>query len=314
MKAMYDAVMTDDSGIFSAQGAIAGLGRPTKHGWTSSLHLPEDLQLSRFSSGAQTGKKDESGEANDHGDSIKRNPDTTEWSGNAAEHDTNNDSNTKNAEGTEDDPDWETIRHSGLDSGQSSQAALQPLVEPLPTLRYKTDPRTNPSFANMSSYETMSTGRDLPTTPWSAIPKQETRRHPALPGTPHKYRLRRNTSTGEEVYVPQYALSEGGRHSLRSDPFESAEVIPDLPATHPFPVSKFSASTPRQQALGVNTLSDPTFSYSLPVFSQGRREQNLARGCTVQKSEDDVVYGTSATTSTDAAKGGHNLQKSFINY
>jgi hypothetical protein len=197
-----------------------------------------------------------------------------------------------------DNTDWETVHgSSGFQSTFQSQENLQPPLAFEPHSR-ATD-TTDLSFADLSSSE-LSTGR--PASPWDPLPKGMTRTHPALPGTPHRYRLRIDVGTAEQFLVPEYSLPEVGQHSSDSDPFHSAETTPDLAEGYPAQNTRYSIPTPRQQALGEDNPSEQQHSSSPPVFSEGQLkasmssaigEQDLAQGRVVHEFEGDEVNGGS---------------------
>lgn len=218
---------------------------------------------------------------------------------------------------SEDDIDWETVCGSEPQSIFESQATPRPPFEPYNQAANITDP----SVADVSSSGSLSTGK--PATPWDPLPNTMARIHPALPGTPHKLRLRKDVSSGETVWVPEYSLPEVGQCSIDGEHFhsaESAEATPHLPEGYPLQISKFSTSTSRQQAIGEDTSSDQPYSSSPPVFPQrhlkanmavATEKQELAQGRIVHEIEGDEVHcGSGVTNSAEGKQRGieYNLQ------
>jgi hypothetical protein len=276
----------------------------------SPLKLFADKGLLKNDSGNQGAEHEVARQTSDEVDSFRCNLDSAEWLANPMKKEVDF---LKKA-GIENDSDWETVRRSGIDSDQLvSQAALQPpqpRFEPRDLRSYQVDLRSDPSLAS-SSIESLPTSQDQPATPWGPIQKG-TRTHPGRAGTPHRYRLRRNTSTGENIYVPEYSLPE---ISSSNDNTESAQAAPDLPADYLFPISKFSASTSRQQVQEDETSSDQEYPSSPPVFSQGRHkagmatareEHERAQGRIVHELKGDQVHGIGVAISTHVSPGECN--------
>jgi hypothetical protein len=221
-----------------------------------------------------------------------------------------------------DNTDWETVHgSSGFQSTFQSQENLQPLFEPHgratdTTNTFQSQSLQQPlafephnratdtndfSFADLSSSDLSSTHLSTrrPASPWDPLPMGMTRTHPALPGTPHKYRLRTDVGTAEQFLVPEYSLPEVGQRSSDSDPFHSAETKPDLPEGYPAQITQYSIPTPRQQALGEDTSSEQQHSSSPLVFSRRQlktsmvaaiEEQDLVQGRVVHELEGDEVH------------------------
>lgn len=317
LKFMHGEVENDETGPMSSDDAFPGSGQSDHRGWTSS-RLFKDEELSQLALEDQTKEHEVLRETNNQVGRLRRNLGSAEWFANV----TKKESIMKqkgNGEEMGDDRDWETVRGSAMDSDQPlSQAALQPpqpQFEPLlPLLFNKMGLRSDPSLADVSSssFGSVPASQDQPATPWDPVQKGTTREHPALPGTPHKYRLRRNTSTGEEIYVPEYSLPE---ISSSIDHAESAQAAPDLPADYLFPVSKFSDSTSRQPGQREETSSNREYHSSSPIFSQRRHkakmavateEQERVQGHLVHEVEGDQVFGIGVAISTDVAPGEYN--------
>jgi hypothetical protein len=314
----------DDTGPKSSDRAFLGPGQSSDHGWTSS-RLSEDGNLSQLARGDQSEDHEVGRETNNQVGSFRRNLGSAEWFANATKKESSMKQKGNGAQEMEDDRDWETVRGSTIDSDQpDSQAALQPpqpQFERLVPLRFnKMELRSDSSLTDISSsrFGSVPSSQDHPATPWDPIQKGTTREHPARPGTPHKYRLRRNTSTGEEIYVPEYSLPE---ISSSSNNAESAQAAPDLPAGYLFPVSKFSASTPLQPGQGEETSSDKEYPSSPPIFSQVRRKAKMAaaiekheraQGRIAHELEDDQVFDIGVAISTDVAPGECNASIAFF--
>lgn len=311
LKTMYDAVNSNDSETGSPQHAVSSSGQSKDHDWALS-RLSEDGHLSQLGVRDQThGYKDVEGiTGQEH--SFRHNVGSAEWFANAAKTKYNMKQTGTGAEETEGDDDWETFRGSEIDSDQPQQAILQPPSEQNLPLLIKTDSRTDPSLADISSSGSIPARQDQPVIPWDPIPKRPIRTHPARPGTPHKYRLRKDASTGQEVYVPQYSVPEIGQHSPSNYLAETAQATPDVPAHYLFPISKFSASTPRQQILKEDTLSAQDYPSSPPIFSQGRHKarmaaavakKDLAQDPIAHELEGDQVCGVGVAIPANVAEG-----------
>lgn len=293
------------------------LGTPGPAIRTSS-GLCADQRLSELASGEQEGKCEVVKEMSGPVDIYQRKYGSAEWFANATKKDFKMKQKGKGVEEMEDDRDWETVQGSAFGSEQQlSQAALQllqPHSEPHLCLRDNNlDLRSDPSLADFSSssFESVPTSQNQPATPWDPLQKGANRTHPALPDNPHMYRLRTNTSTGEEIYISEYSLPEINSGNIDA---ESTQAAPNLPAHHSFPVSRFSASTARQPAQK-ETSSDQDCLSSLPIFSQGRNkirmvaaheELKRAQGQVVHELEGDQVHGVGIAVSTDEAPGEYD--------
>ena len=293
LNSIYRAFENNNTVVSSPEPEIKGKRESAERDGKSS-HLPENEDMSKV---ALRGCTEDA-----HGQDIREKEvisscdlGRAKWFANEPKKENRINKEQAATQVSEDDGDWETVRGSELNSGLPSQSMLQPPSEPLPRATLATES----SLADIFSIGSLSTSQVQPATPWDPIRTRTTRTHPALPHTPHKYRLRQDTSTGDPVWLPEYSLPEVGQHSSSSDPFKSAQATPDLPAGYPALVSKFSASTPRQQALGEDTSSEEHYSSSPPVFSQGRlkarmaavaEEQELAQDCIVHELEGDQVH------------------------
>ena len=315
LKAMYDETNTDEAGLRCRERSIPGSGQPVDREWTSS-RLSEDEHLARLAVGEQDTKQDQDcdaiGKPSDRRDVFKRYGGSSEWFASATKKETRK----KPAESA-DDCDWETVQESAVNSEQLSQAALQPLQPPfeplLSTPSSKTEPHSDASLADFacSGLGSIPASQADPASPWDPIQKVATRVHPAHPGTPHKYRLRKSTGTGEQTYVPEYSLPRFGEFSASSNA-ESAQAAPDLPTEYLIPISKFSASTPRQQALAEDTSSDKEHPSSPSIITQRQHktrmatfneEQDRAQGRLVNEPEGDHSYGIGIAISTNEVPG-----------
>ena len=294
LQSIYRAVDNDEAEVYPPGLGTEAVGASAERDWTSS-GLSEEEMLSGVGSGERVKDID--------GQHIKEEQPyfgtelgEASWFANQPNKESGMNQEESAAQESEDDRDWETVQDSGAYSGLPAHGVLQPHVEP----RYRATPATDLSVTDFSSPGTFSTGTIQPATPWDPIPSETTRTHPALPGTPHKYRLKREAGTGDSVWVPEYSLPEVGRPSS-VDPFSTAQITPVLPAGAL--VSKFFTSTPRQQALGSDTSSDQDYPSSPPAFAQGKleasmaaaaEEQELAQGRAVHELEGDQFRGVAA--------------------
>ena len=319
LKVIYNEGNPDETGLRYRERTVPESGQSVDRGWTSS-HLSEDVDLAQLAAGESDPHQDQDcdavGKLSDQQDVFERDAASAKWFANVNKKE----SRKKEAEPA-DNCDWETVRGSAVDSEQLSPAAPQPLQPPFePVLRTtfsRTGPHSDSSLADFTSsgFDSVSANQGKLATPWDPIQEEATRVHPALSGTPHKYRLRKDTVTGEQIYVPEYSLPGFGElSSSGNDSADSAQAAPDLPTGYLIPVSKFSASTPRQQV--EDNSSDKEHPSSPSIIPRRQHEtrmrssseaQDRPRGRSVHEPEGYHRFGIGIAISTNEVPGKYTV-------